>query len=155
MSSDEMRISDWSSDGGSSDLEAGRGPQSTQQGRNAIGGAVVVKTKDPTFYPEFAVRGIVGNFDRRQVSGMASGPLIDGQLAARIAFDQSTHRSFVDMNDYQGVNNPREFKSTSIRGQLLLTPKGLEDFTATPHVSHTQPEAPPPQRPPRPLPTHA
>src|SRR3546814_14893240 len=73
---------------------------------------------------------------------MASGPLIDGQLAARIAFDQSTHRSFVDMNDYQGVNNPREFKSTSIRGKLLLTPKGLEDFTAKLTVSHTEQEAP-------------
>src|SRR3546814_10481379 len=73
---------------------------------------------------------------------MASGPRIDGQLAARIAFDQSTHRSFVDMNDYQGVNNPREFKSTSMRGKLLLTPKGQEDFTAKLTVSHTEQEAP-------------
>jgi outer membrane receptor protein involved in Fe transport len=37
-------------------LEVLRGPQSTMQGRSAVGGAIVLKTRDPSFKQEGAVR---------------------------------------------------------------------------------------------------
>lgn len=123
-------------------VEVFRGPQSTQQGRNAIAGAVVVKTKDPTFEPEFAARLLAGNYSTRQVSGMASGPLIKDQLAARIAFDQATAKSFVDMPDYPGVSDPEKLESTSIRGKLLFQPLAIDGFSTKLTISHTEQEAP-------------
>src|SRR3546814_2966606 len=88
-----MRISDCSSDVCSSDLtltyneaiyldgllwdvqqmEVYRGPQSTLQGRNAIGGVVAIKTADPTFDWQGKVRGVIGGDKTRQISGAVGG----------------------------------------------------------------------------------
>src|SRR3546814_15446334 len=98
-----MRISDCSSDVCSSDLtltyneaiyldgllwdvqqmEVYRGPQSTLQGRNAIGGVVAIKTADPTFDWQGKVRGVIGGDKTRQISGAAGGPVVAGGLAYR------------------------------------------------------------------------
>lgn len=42
-------------------VEVLRGPQSTQQGRNALAGAVVVRSKDPVFFNEYKARGEIGD----------------------------------------------------------------------------------------------
>src|SRR3546814_10882597 len=50
-------------------MEVYRGPQSTLQGRNAIGGVVAIKTADPTFDWQGKVRGVIGGDKTRQISG--------------------------------------------------------------------------------------
>jgi iron complex outermembrane receptor protein len=118
-------------------VEVLRGPQSTLQGRNAIAGTIAVRTKDPTYQPEISLRGIGGNFDHRQLSGAVSGPIIQDQLALRFAFDRRTSESFAAMTSFPGVQNPAEFESLTLRGKMLVEPKGLEGFSTLLTLNHT------------------
>ena len=68
-------------------VEIFRSPQTTTQGRNSIGGAIFVETRDPTYDWEGRVRVLGGNYDTRQGSAVISGPLVADQLAFRIAGD--------------------------------------------------------------------
>ena len=66
-------------------LEVLRGPQGTLFGRNATAGAIVLTSRAPTFAPEGLIEVSVGTMGRRGFRAMASGPLIDDVLAARVA----------------------------------------------------------------------
>jgi iron complex outermembrane receptor protein len=67
-------------------VEVLKGPQGTLFGRNTIGGAMSVITRDPG--KEFAVQGDVtlGSFDRHDERGSIDIPLIDGKLYSMISF---------------------------------------------------------------------
>ena len=66
-------------------VEVLRGPQGTLFGKNAIGGAVTVKTKRPDLDKFGAeVRGTYGSFKSASVNGAINVPIIDGKLALRL-----------------------------------------------------------------------
>jgi iron complex outermembrane recepter protein len=66
-------------------VEVLRGPQGTLFGKNAIGGAVTVKTKRPDLNDFGAeVRGTYGSFKSSSVNGAVNIPIIDGTLALRL-----------------------------------------------------------------------
>ena len=67
-------------------IEVLRGPQGTLYGRNAVGGAINILYKEPTYDSEFAFKTIFGNFGTAEYYGMASGALVDDVLAARLNF---------------------------------------------------------------------
>jgi len=67
-------------------IEALRGPQGTLYGRNAVGGAINILYKEPTYDSEFAFKTIFGNFGTAEYYGMVSGALVDDVLAARLNF---------------------------------------------------------------------
>jgi iron complex outermembrane recepter protein len=102
-------------------FEVLRGSQSTAYGRGAIGGVVSIKTKDPTFTPEAEGRIGFGSYRYRAASAVVSGPLIDSELAARLALD--TQRVNIQIpNLYFGSRGTQQ---EVIRGKLLWTPKAL------------------------------
>jgi len=57
-------------------VEVLRGPQGTLFGKNAVGGAISIVSKQPTPEFEAALNASVGNFNRRDVSLMVSGPIM-------------------------------------------------------------------------------
>ncbi|MGH8444256.1 MAG: TonB-dependent receptor plug domain-containing protein, partial [Solimonas sp.] len=99
-------------------VEVLRGAQSTLQGRNAIAGTIAIKTADPTFNSEGALRVGGGNYDQRRISAMLSGPLAgvfgDSHVAYRIAADYSTSSSANGgWVSYPSVDDPGDFRSLS------------------------------------------
>jgi iron complex outermembrane receptor protein len=132
-------------------VEVFRGAQSTLQGRNAIAGSIIYTTSTPSFQPEYAVRAMLGNQQQRQVSALASGPLIDKQLAYRIAVDRGSSQSFVEgLAPIEGGPRPGRFETQSARAKLLFTPGALPGFKTVfslARTSHSAPQTETVQRP--------
>ena len=115
-------------------IEVFRGPQSTNNGRNSIGGAVYIKTKDPSFDWEGAARLGYRNQDSYIDSSVViSGPLIEDELAFRASF-QRLDGDTID-NPIIFENNPPEhdlnaIETNRLKTKLLWKPSSLEDFSA-------------------------
>ncbi|AUG52080.1 TonB-dependent receptor [Thalassospira marina] len=110
-------------------VEVYRGAQSTTQGRNSLAGAVVIKTKDPTFTPEFAVQGNVGRFGERGSSALANGTLVDNRLAGRLAVDYQAEDGYITNQTLGEDANP--LRSANVRGKLLFLPSDDVDLLLT------------------------
>jgi iron complex outermembrane recepter protein len=124
-------------------VEVFRGAQSTLQGRNAVAGTVVVKTKDPSYQPEVKVRAGAGNMASTQLSGVVSGPLLQDRVAARFAFDRSTSHSFVDgFTAFRGVQEPGRFESLMLRGKLLVEPDAAKRVSTLLTINHSSVRGP-------------
>ena len=109
-------------------IEVLRGPQSTLQGRNALAGAVVIKTNDPTYYPEFAFKGEIGELEKKGVAFAVSGPLIADQLAVRLSGEFRKERK--DVNFADTAKDPLaddEFRN--LRAKVLIEPKGIKGLS--------------------------
>ena len=133
----EPFVADLTGDSGIWDIEqieVFRGPQSTNNGRNSIGGALYIKTKDPTFYWEGAARvGYRNKNNYVDTSIMASGPIIDDELAFRVAAQRLDGESVNNGLVYE--NNPinfdqNEVKTNRLKTKLLWKPANIEDFSA-------------------------
>lgn len=114
-------------------VEVYRGPQSTLSGRAAMAGAIYIKTKDPTFKREFEVQGTVGNNRHTGAAFMVNAPLLENQVAARIAGSFERFRSDLNAPSFVAFRRYDEWMTDSnyaIRGKLLITPTGLPDTKA-------------------------
>lgn len=106
-------------------VEVLRGPQSTQQGRNALAGAVIIKTRDPEFEPElrFRVEGASRNTQKFALS--LNQPLTD-TLAFRFTAENSSTDGWVTS---QPRNDPEYDARTykAYRGKLRWQPNSRFD----------------------------
>jgi iron complex outermembrane receptor protein len=124
-------------------VEVFRGAQSTLQGRNAIAGTIVYRTNEPSFERELAARAMVGNQGQRQLSALVSGPVVDGEMAFRVAVDRASSKSFVQgFTGYQDVGDPGEFDTRSARAKLLFKPNSMSGFRTLITAAHTEYRAP-------------
>lgn len=98
-------------------VEVLKGPQGTLFGRNATGGAVLVKTRDPSFDPTFIARANYGSFNRTGINLYGSTGITD-----RIAVDLA---GFYEQGDgfVKNLNTGKhaaEFDKWSVRSKLLF-----------------------------------
>ena len=105
-------------------IEVLRGPQGTLYGKNTIGGAINVVSRKPGLEAlEGKVRLNVGNYQRREVSGLLSGPLHD-RWAAKASFSYRKRDGWVD-NVYLNKKQ-KDDDVVALRGQLLYSGERLE-----------------------------
>lgn len=124
----EPFVADFTGDSGIWDIEqieVYRGPQSTSNGRNSIGGSIYIKTADPSFEPEGAVRlGYKNNKDYVDVAVMASAPLIEDTLALRLTaqyLDAQTQSNDQGFTTHKPGFDLNEIKAHRIKAKLLWT----------------------------------
>ncbi|MBC3919388.1 TonB-dependent receptor [Undibacterium sp. CY18W] len=104
-------------------VEVLRGPQSTNQGRNALAGAVVMRTRDPLDRWDFSSRVSMGNFNTQRVAVAGGGALVQDLAAFRISIEQQ--RS--DGESFNQTRNDSRWNpddNHTYRGKLRLTPFG-------------------------------
>lgn len=103
-------------------IEVLKGPQGAVYGRNAIGGAINIVTKQPTNDLHGFIQAGYGTGDDQRVSAGINGPLIDDKLLFSVA------GSFHNFNgDIPNINSPQTTdanwrKDRDIRATLLAKP---------------------------------
>jgi len=107
-------------------IEVLRGPQGALYGRNAVAGAVVIKTKQPNNTPEGFVQAGIGGYGLRKLDGSFSGPLIQDRLFYRVSLSG---------NDFDGAltNTYHDekvdwYRGHDLRGQLRWLPADNQQF---------------------------
>lgn len=118
-------------------IEVLRGPQSSLQGRNALGGAVLIKSKDPTFTPEAIVEAQGGTDDYRSAGFVVSGPVVSDEFAARLSGQMLRETKDITYVDSAAATLGKD-ELDQIRGKFLWTPKSLPGFSALVTISHTR-----------------
>jgi len=98
-----------------------RGPQGALYGRNAIGGAVLIATRQPTLEPEYNLRIDAAQGQDFTLAGSASGPIGGDELLYRASFrlqdrEGQLRNAYLDNQfvDYK--------ESAAFRGKLLFKP---------------------------------
>jgi len=120
-------------------VEILRGPQSTLQGRNALAGAVIITSANPTYTPQFRARVNIASGDERTYAIAAGGPIAADQLAFRLSAEKKDSDGF--------IYNPTlkrdidALDSLTVRGKLLFTPTALPGLRATLTYAHSDRDA--------------
>lgn len=122
-----------------SQVEIFRGPQSTLQGLNALAGAIVLRSQDPTFHWDLKGRAIVSQGDTTSFALAGGGPLVADELAFRIAAEKRDSDNFIHNVTRDEPEEPLD--STNIRTKLLWTPDALPDLVARLGYTHFKKEA--------------
>lgn len=117
-------------------VEVLRGPQSTLQGRNALGGSVIVKTNDPTYKLGAVVEGTIGTNDLYGAGFVLNSPIVAGQSAFRISGYKTEQQRDIIYTDPNNEQLDLDAYDT-LRGKLLLEPDSLPGFSALFTVSRS------------------
>jgi len=97
-------------------IEVLRGPQGALYGRNAIGGAITINTKQPGDAFEGRLVAGVDSGPGYTVRGMVSGPITD-DLRFRLSGSRTDTDGFIK-NEYLG-EEADPFRDTSLRGRFI------------------------------------
>ncbi|MFV3074066.1 TonB-dependent receptor [Niveispirillum fermenti] len=108
-------------------IEVLKGPQGAVYGRNAIGGAINIVTRQPTDTFEGFVQAGYGTANDKRVSASLSGPIIPERLLFRIAGSARDFDGQVDSLMTPGHDKADWQEDRNVRAGLLARP--LEDVT--------------------------
>ena len=117
-------------------VEVFRGAQSTIMGRNSLAGAIIMKTKDPTYAPAFAVQANAGKYGEKGASAMVNGALVENKVAARLSVDYQAADGYITNETLD--EDARPLRSTTTRAKMLMQPTSRLDMLFT--VSNTNKE---------------
>lgn len=118
-------------------VELFRGPQSTLQGRNALAGAIILNTANPTPYWTGRVRGIIGNeLNERRISAAIGGPLIGDELMFRFAGELYQTEGLVDAPNLDRNND--ETSGGFGRLKVLYEPNWAPDLSILLNYTHDE-----------------
>jgi iron complex outermembrane recepter protein len=122
-------------------VEVFRTPQATTQGRNSIGGAIFVTTRDPGPW-EARARLLSGNQDLWQGSFAVSAPLAAEQLSLRVAGDLRRGHPASHIADVYPDADPTRDDHELLRVKLLAKPAALAGLRLLTTYTHTGSRAP-------------
>ena len=100
-------------------IEVLKGPQGALFGRNAIGGAITIETKQPTNTTEGFAGMEAGNGGALTVSAGISGPIVDNKVLYRIAGEAMRSDGLI-ANTYLNQKVDKIDHDDSLRGKVLL-----------------------------------
>jgi iron complex outermembrane receptor protein len=112
-----------------SNIEVLEGPQGTLYGRNAMGGAILITTRKPSF--DFGGNASIsyGTFNDWRGSAFITGGLVPNLLAFSLSGDYHKRDGYVA--DLVRGGNIDGLKAGTVRGKLLLTPSPNVQITLT------------------------
>jgi len=129
-------------------IEVLKGPQGTLFGRNATGGAIVVRTMEPSFTPtgKISVKdgvyfgdGKVKTANEVSVNGFVSGPLVGDVLAGSLAGYHRDNAGY--LTDMLTGKRAGEQEAFLVRGKLLYQPADALRFTLSGTYSDSEDHA--------------
>ncbi len=101
-------------------IEVLKGPQGALYGRNAIGGAITIRTKQPTNEFEGFVRVGTGNDGLVNAQASISGPIVENKLFFRVSGSHRDHEGHI-RNVYLN-ETVDEYRDQSARALIKWTP---------------------------------
>ncbi len=120
------------------DLEAAevlKGPQGTLFGKNTPAGAVLFRTKAPSYEQDGFIEATVGNYNLYTISGASNVTLMEDELAMRVTGFTSERDGVVDvdlrdtsLSDFDDSGTLNDRNRWGARVQFLYTPS--EEFSA-------------------------
>lgn len=119
-------------------VEILRGPQSTLQGRNALAGAVVINTEDPSWDWQAKARALLSDRQEQSYALALGGPIVADQLAFRLSVQDRDADGFIYNTTRKTDEDP--VRATTIRGKLLFTPSATPGLTVRASVIHDERE---------------
>lgn len=112
-------------------IEVLKGPQGALYGRNAIGGALNITTREPSGEFEGSIAASMGNHDYEALNGLLTGPLGSDRVRYKLVANYSDYAGDF-RNAFTGtLTNPRE--DWNVRGRLVadLTARVTLDVRAS------------------------
>lgn len=121
-------------------VEILRGPQSTIQGENSLAGAIVLRTEDPSMDWNARARVILSDPGDRKLAFAGGGPLVQDELAFRVAVEDRDFDGFIINPTHGGREDALD--SRLARAKLMWTPSSLPGLTARLGYTRSKREGP-------------
>lgn len=115
-------------------VEIFRGPQSTLQGLNALAGAIIIRTQDPTMDWSAKGRAILSSHSTRSLAVAGGGPIIQDELAFRVSAEKRDSDGEVWNPTRDAPESPID--TIQLRAKLLWTPSAIPGFEARANYQH-------------------
>ena len=117
-------------------VEVLRGPQGTLFGRNVVGGAIAVISKNPEFKDDYFLQGTGGNAGYFRSEGMVNTTLVEDKIAARFSFSTETSDGQIDTPNQSGSYGKTD--GYAMRGKLLFQPTDTLKVVLSGDYSYTK-----------------